>query len=165
MAEKPIEYMSGADLLARVRQDRAAFAGLWDGLTDAQLTQRPGVQDDWSVKDLMAHIVWWENYMIERIGKIVAGTDKPAQGDLDQTNAEILAGNNKRELADVVADFDNNLRQVETLITSLTDEQINDPAAVDYGGRQLLKFLISDTFGHYGTHQPDLERYVNSLDS
>ncbi len=165
MAGNEITYMSGKDLLARVRHDRADFAKLWDGLTDAQMKQYPGPQDDWSVKDLIVHIIWWENYMVERVGNIVAGTDKPRQLDLDQMNAEILEDNKDRPLAEVLADFENNLAGVEGLIESLTDEQINDADAVDYGGRQLLKFLISDTFGHYGVHRPDFEQYVKQIES
>jgi hypothetical protein len=163
MANEEITYMSGEDLLRRIRQDRAEFAGLWAGLSESQMTQRPGVQDDWSVKDLIVHMTWWENYMIGRIGKIIAGTDKPGNQELDDINAQILEVNKDRLLQDVVAEFDANMQRLETFITGLTDEQINDADAVDYGGRQLLKFLISDTFGHYGVHRPDLERYTQQI--
>jgi len=162
---KEITYMTGSDLIARAKQDRAEFASLWADLSEEQMIQHPGVQEDWSVKDLMVHIVWWENYMIERIGNIVAGTDKPVKSDLDQTNAKVFEDNKDRTLEDVTSEFDSNLQRVETLISGLTDEQINNPDAVAYGGRQLLKFLISDTFGHYGKHRPDLERYVQSLNN
>ena len=163
MTEEQITHMSGTDLLEKVKQDRAEFATLWDGLSETQVTQRPGPQSDWSVKDLIAHIVWWENYMVDRIGRIIAGTDKSVNRDLDETNAEVFEENKDRALDGVLADFDNNIQRLESFIAGLSDEQINDPDAVDYGGRQLLKFIISDTFGHYGTHRPDLERYVASL--
>jgi len=165
MSENEITYMSGKDLIARTKKDRADFASLWNGLTEAQMTQVPGPQDDWSVKDLILHIIWWENYMVERIGKIVAGTDEAKKLDLDEINAEILENNKDRPLPEVLTDFENNLAGVESLILGLTDEQINDADAVDYGGRQLLKFLISDTFGHYGTHRPDLEQYIQQIKS
>ena len=163
MSQNEITYMSGNDLLKRTRQDRADFASLWNGLTESQMTQYPGPQHDWSVKDLIVHIIWWENYMVERIGKIVAGTDEATNLDLDEINAEILEDNKDRPLAEVLADFENNLAGVEALIISLTDEQINNADAVDYGGRQLLKFLMSDTFGHYAVHRPDLEAYVGQI--
>lgn len=163
MSEEQITYMSGADLLERVRQDRAEFASLWSGLTVSQMTHRPGPQDDWSVKDLIAHITWWENYMIGRIGKIIAGTDSPGTQELDEMNVQIFEDNKERSLDDILSDFDANLQHLETFITGLTDKQINDADAVDYGGRQLLKFLISDTFGHYGTHRPDLTGYVQQV--
>lgn len=163
MSEEQITYMTGEELLERVRQDRASFAGLWSGLTEVQMTHRPGVQPDWSVKDLIAHIVWWENYMIDRIGKIIEGTDKPVQRDFNEINAEVFAENKDRPLDDILTEFDNNLPLLEELINSLTNEQINNPDAVQYGGRQLLKFLISDTFGHYNKHRVGLERYVKIL--
>ena len=158
-----ITFMSGKDLIARTKKDRAEFAGLWSGLTESQMTQLPGPQEDWSVKDLIVHMTWWENYMIDRIGKIVAGTDEARKLDLDEINAKILDENKDRTLEDVVSEFDANLQRLETFIEGLTDEQINNADAVDYGGRQLLKFLISDTFGHYGVHRPDLERYSQQI--
>jgi hypothetical protein len=163
MMDEKINYMSGIDLLARVKKDRTEFASLWAGLTEAQVLQRPGPQDDWSVKDLIAHITYWENYMIERIGKIIAGTDSPGNRELDDINAQLFEDNKDRTLDDITSDFDANLQRLESFITGLTDEQINDAGAVDYGGKQLLKFLISDTFGHYGMHQPDLEGYVKQV--
>ena len=163
MANEQIPYMSGTDLIARTKKDRAEFAKLWSGLTESQMTQRPGPQEDWSVKDLIVHIVWWENYMINRIGKIIAGTDSPGERSLEEINAEVLNENKDRTLEDVISDFETNLQRLEIFIAGLTDEQINNADAVDYGGRQLLKFLISDTFGHYDVHRPDLEVYIQEV--
>jgi len=163
MVKEEITYMSGRDLIARTKIDRAEFANLWSGLSEAQMTQHPGPQEDWSVKDLIVHITWWENYMINRIGKIIAGTDSPGNRSLDEMNAQILEENKDRALEDVLAEFTLNVERLEAFITGLTDEQINNADAVDYGGKQLLKFLISDTFGHYGVHRPDLETYVQKI--
>ena len=47
-------HMAPRDLLERIRKDRAALAALWDGLTEEQMVRRPGPQEDWSVRDLIA---------------------------------------------------------------------------------------------------------------
>ena len=60
MSEDWITYMTADDLLARAGSERADLAALWQGLNREQMTRRPGPQPDWSVKDLIAHITWWE---------------------------------------------------------------------------------------------------------
>lgn len=166
MNEEFITYMKQDDLLARIRQDRAAFAALWHGLTDAQMTARPAIQATWSVKDLIAHITYWESYMIERLSHVLAGgIDKRLRSDeeVDTINANVYAAHKDDALGDVRAAFDASLPRVEALIAPLSDEQINDAAL--YTGMEIppLYVIIGNTFGHYADHIDDLRAYVGRL--
>ncbi len=166
MNEEFITYMKKGDLLARIRQDRAAFAALWHGLTDAQMTARPAIQPTWSVKDLIAHITYWESYMIERLSHVLAGgADRRLRSDeeVDTINANVYAAHKDDALADVRAAFDASLARVEALIAPLTDAQINDASL--YTGMEIppLYVIIGNTFGHYADHIDDLRAYVERL--
>jgi hypothetical protein len=166
MNEEFITSMKKDDLLARIRQDRAAFAALWHGLTDAQMTARPAIQPTWSVKDLIAHITYWESYMIERLSHVLAGgVDKRLRSDeeVDTINANVYAAHKDDSLADVLAAFDASLPRVEALIAPLTDEQINDASL--YTGMEIppLYVIIGNTFGHYADHIDDLRAYAERL--
>jgi hypothetical protein len=166
MNEEFITHMKKDDLLARIRQDRAAFAALWHGLTDAQMTARPAIQPAWSVKDLIAHITYWESYMIERLSHVLAGgVDKRLRSDeeVDTINANVYAAHKGDSLADVLAAFDASLPRVEALIAPLTDEQINDASL--YTGMEIppLYVIIGNTFGHYADHIDDLRAYAERL--
>lgn len=70
-----ITFMTQKDLLTRIHSDRQSFSILWQNLTDEQMTQYPGSQEDWSVKDLIAHVVWWEDFMMKRINDKLSGGD------------------------------------------------------------------------------------------
>ena len=48
------------ELLQRSRDRHAQLEALLAQLTDDDLT-RPGVTDDWSAKDHLAHLTWWES--------------------------------------------------------------------------------------------------------
>jgi hypothetical protein len=52
--------MNKAELIEAIRSERAELEALWAGATEEQMTRRPGPQADWSVKDLIAHLVSWE---------------------------------------------------------------------------------------------------------
>ena len=160
MSEKDSNPMSKEDLLAKIRKDRADFSALWKGLTAAQLTQRPGPQSDWSLKDLIAHIVWWENLMIGNLIAVKEGNASTMIYDIDARNEETFRTNQERPLADVLDDFNQNLVEIEKHIEALTEEQINTAQLPKY---PLLKHIIGDTSGHYAMHFADVEAYVQSL--
>jgi hypothetical protein len=153
--------MRREELLARIRVDRAAFAAKWDGLSDEQMVQRPGVQDDWSVKDLIAHLTWWETLMLENVMAVKNGsTEYHMIYDIDRQNAEVFEKYQDTPLPDVLLAFGLNLALLEEHIGALTEDQINNTQLPKY---PLLEHIIGDTFGHYETHRPDLERYVSEV--
>lgn len=167
MQEEWITHMAKPDLLARIRKDRAEIAALWQNLTEAQLTRRPGPQSDWSIKDLVAHLSFWEQLMIETISRLKQGLEPQDLGTnelVDNLNAEVFKRNEHRPLAEVLAEFDSQRAQVEATLEALTDDEINQ---ADYFAQQentpLLYHIIGNTFGHYADHKPDLERYLASL--
>jgi len=80
-------HMTPQDLLDRIHQGRQALAALWCGLTKEQMIRRPGPQEDWSVKDLVAHITWWESFILERVTDLVNGAKSEPAGHQDVLNA------------------------------------------------------------------------------
>ena len=161
-----ITHMTPDEMMARIRKDRTSFAALWAGLTDEQMTQRPGPQSDWSVKDLIAHISAWEKRMLDNGEQLRKGEPLIPRPDIDTVNVEIFAANKDRSLADVRAEFDAQMARLESALGSLSEDQINNAQLFpQLQGRPLLLPIIGDTFGHYDAHRPDLEHYVNSLKS
>lgn len=155
-------YMSQSDLLQRIQMDRQSLAEIWQPLSDEQMTQRPGPQTDWSVKDLIAHIVWWENFMIWRIEDKMSGGDGQRSKSIDAYNVQIFEENKDRSLSDILNEFDTNLSKVLAFVETLSDEQINDPSVISISDEHLLHYLEGDTFGHYDMHRDDLQNFVDA---
>lgn len=157
-------HMTSRDLLERTRRHREALATLWRGLTKEQMIRRPGPQEDWSVKDLVAHITWWESFILERVTHLINGAKSEPAEHQDVLNARAYEQHKDSPLAEVLAAFDANLPKLEEFISSLNDEQINIPAYYrTYDGVALLPILGAGTFGHYPSHMNDLRTYVERL--
>jgi uncharacterized protein (TIGR03083 family) len=157
-------HMTPHDLLDRIRKGREALAALWGGLTEEQMVRRPGPQEDWSVKDLIAHITWWERFILERVADLINGAKSEPAAAQDVLNARAYERHKDSPLAEVLAAFDANWPKLEALISSLNDEQINTPAYYrTYDGVALLPVLGAGTFGHYPSHMTDLRVYVETL--
>lgn len=73
------------EILTRIDAAWNAFLPSLDGLTEEQASH-PGVAGYYSVKDILAHLAWWE----EQTSKVVeSGRDEPI--DVETTNDRIFA--------------------------------------------------------------------------
>jgi hypothetical protein len=156
--------MTPHELLERIRKDREAMAALWSRLSEAEMTRRPGPQEDWSVKDLVAHVSWWERFILSRVSQLIKGEASEPAEEQDVLNARVYDLYKDSPLDEVLAAFQGNWPKLEALISSLSDEQLNTPAYYrTYDGVALLPILRAGTFGHYPSHMADLRAYVESL--
>lgn len=158
-----ITYMSGDNLLERARRERAELAALWRRLSDEQMTRRPGPQPGWSVKDVIAHITWWESAMVNWVSRALSGEMLTRTETTDEVNARVFADNRDLPLATVLDAFAASFPPLEALLNRLTDDEINDADVCDIRGMPLLNFLVGNTFAHYADHVEDLRAYVQGL--
>src|SRR3989440_2463302 len=68
--------MSKQQLLKRLDQAWAEFRESYAGLSDADL-MRPGVTGTWSVRDIIAHVTWWEEEALTHLPLVLAGGPPP----------------------------------------------------------------------------------------
>jgi len=163
VSPRDIKYITAKDFVERFKKDHAEYMTLWAGLTEAQMTQRPGPQEDWSVKDLIAHLTWWQDHMLEWVKMALDGETVVRDETIDEANARVFNKKKDLPLETVLAEWNASYPTVITLVETMTDEQINDSSLVNIEGHALMHFLIGDTFGHYHSHRADLEGYINSL--
>ncbi len=157
-------HLAPRDLLRRIHEDREALTALWSGMTAEQMVRRPGPQEDWSVKDLIAHLTWWESFILGRVTELMAGTTSGPAEHQDVLNARTYERQADSPLSEVLATFEANGPRLEALISSLSDDQLNTPAYYPtYDGIALLPLLEAGTTGHYPGHIADLRAYVERL--
>ena len=159
-----INYMGADELLERARIERAELASLWRGLSDEQMTRRPGPQPDWSVKDVIAHITWWEGAMVNWVKRALSGEMLTRTETPDEINARVHADNRDLPLDTVMEMFHASFPLVEVLLERLDDDEINDAAVCNIRDMPLLYFIVGNTFAHYADHVEDLRAYVEGLD-
>jgi hypothetical protein len=123
MADGEQQEKSRERLLLNSREQHAALEAQLAGLSADEM-MRPGVTDDWSVKDHLAHLTWWEQRVIRTLGgapdpiDAIPGEDKSE----DNVNAFVREANRDRPLAEVRADFDTSFAEMLTLIETVPDD-------------------------------------------
>ena len=146
--------MRKTDILEQISATHLLLEVHLSALSDAQLVQ-PGINGEWAVKDLLAHITWWEQHLLRRLR---TGRDDLYQEGMsmqavtDQANEEIFAANRSRSLADILEDFHVSYQQVLAAVEALPEEAVAQAEIYDA--------IAWDTFQHYPEHTAMLRRWI-----
>ena len=134
-------------LLKRVDAAWTALVDSYAGMSDVQLVEH-GVVDDWSVKDILAHVTTWEEEALQHLPLIIAGGTPPryaAQGGIDAFNARATEAGRRLSLAEVLRRRDETHARLLDFIRSQPDGT--------FGARtRARRRLRLDTYGHYPEH-------------
>ncbi|HSG25951.1 MAG TPA: ClbS/DfsB family four-helix bundle protein [Anaerolineales bacterium] len=160
MSELPFEIPQNKQELKQLFvETREKFASTWKGLPDEALNQRPGPNPDWSVKDILAHICWWESFALSRITILAAGEKLHLLSDFDALNRQVFEQYREMPFEQVELMFNANQTQIEGLIDSLSFDEWTDENRPNFKGQSLMRMLGGNTFGHYFEHLDDLLAY------
>ena len=157
--------MDKAALLEAIRAERAALEEMLAGLSPERMLE-PGVEGEWSVKDILAHIVAWEGWMIRWTGQLQNGESPldptPAEtwDDVDRMNAENHERNRERILDDVRADFRRSYADACALVESLPEEALQQEHPDTWPHGHLWQGVAANTCWHYREHVDSIRAYI-----
>ncbi len=140
--------MNKQQLLYKLEKAWADFQGSYAGLTDAQMLE-PGVTGDWSVRDLLAHVSWWEEEALKHLPHILSGQKPPRYsvlyGGIDAFNTMMRDQKRSLSLVEVRKEAAETHQRLVEYINSIPEEQI----ALEKRFRRRLRL---DTYSHYPMH-------------
>lgn len=140
--------MKKQQFLDKLEQAWAAFNESFAGLSDEQLVEA-GVSGDWSVKDILAHVNWWEEESIKHLPLILQGERPPRYsvlyGGIDAFNALMTEQWRGRSLAEVRKRVDATHRKLMAYLQSVAEEQFSTET-------RFRRRLGWDSYKHYPLH-------------
>ena len=162
-----IERMSVADLSALIRAASTRMELLVAQLSVAEINQ-PGAVGVWSVKDVLAHIAFWERYAVNILQAAVHGETPmlSAEDETERKNASVVAQYYQRSLAAVISDWQQAREDLLEAIEDLADEDLNDPNRFSWNaGRSLLDRIAANSFGHEQEHIEQIQAWMQGVES
>jgi uncharacterized protein (TIGR03083 family) len=151
-----------ADLMARIRREWAALEQAIAGMSEARLAAAEA--DSWAVKDHLAHLVTWEQWLLRyhlrgEPGYAVMGIDAKTMQtfDTDELNDIIYRRNRDRSGSEVLAELRESHAQVVAALDEMPFEAMlkqrypDDPEA-----RPVMAWIIGNTYEHYAEHAADI---------
>lgn len=145
-------------LLERLDAAWTALSDSYAGVPDSRLVQ-PGVVDDWSVKDILAHVTTWEEEALRHLPLVIVGGTPPryaAQGGIDAFNARATETGRRLSLAEV-------LRRRDETHARLVDFIRSQPEGSFGGQTRARRRLRLDTYGHYPEHTAAIRAWRERL--
>jgi len=139
--------MDKQQLLKRLEKAWSAIKESYAGLSDSQMTE-PGVMDNWSVKDILAHVTTWEEESLKYLPLIISGGQPPRYtryGGIDGFNAQMTEQKRGLALSDVLRQLDETHHRLIDYIQSVPEEYFT-------GETRFRHRLRLDTYGHYPQH-------------
>lgn len=147
--------MDRTRLLGRLDRAWKALEASYAGLTDEELLE-PGVTGAWSVRDIIAHVTWWEAEALAHLPVILAGGRPPrysvTYGGIDAFNARMTERKRALSLAQVLRERDEVHRRLVALIEGAPDDQLTRET-------RFRRRLRLDTYGHYPKHAEAIRRW------
>ncbi|MEW6093196.1 MAG: ClbS/DfsB family four-helix bundle protein [Chloroflexota bacterium] len=146
---------SKTDLLTAIDQERGALEAILEALTPEQMVE-PGVVGEWSVKDVLAHLVEWEQMVLEwyRAGLRGDIPEMPAPGykwnQTPQLNQMIYKKHHDRPLDKVMEEFHASHREILGVIQDLSNEELFTAGRYAWTQKNTMgTYFVSATSGHY----------------
>lgn len=149
--------MKKSDLIDRLQVSRQELERLLRGLDEEQMTE-PGVMNDWSIKDILAHLCRWEGETVTMLFQMQQG-QKPARAEIesmqevDRLNAKWYEEDKDRPLELLLQDFRGLRKQTLRRVEEFSHQQLNDPEAYPWlQGQPLHTWIAVDTYKHEAEH-------------
>lgn len=139
--------MDKYQLLKRLDRAWGAFKASYEGLSESELLE-PGVMETWSIKDIIAHVTWWEEESLTHLPSILAGEKPPkysTYGGIDAFNARKHEQKKNLSLSTVLQQRDETHQRLIDFIQQAPEDQITTETPF----RRRLRL---DTYGHYTKH-------------
>ena len=153
--------MNKTTLIETLRTERRQWDGLLAQIGEERM-QQPGVAGVWSVRDVIAHVMWYER---ETVGVLQqrAFVGSPLWGvSLDERNAGTVAESQQLPLQELRAEAQQVFEQLIQAIQTFSDAELNDASSLRDIPFTWLPWLVivSNSYGHYHQHTPSLRAWI-----
>ncbi len=163
MAEMPA---TKAALMALIESTRAELDAAIAALPpEARETPLPS---GLSVKDILAHVTFWERYLVDRIEATMAGAAFAAlpyavDATVDEINARVLVEHRSQSWDVIAYEYADAHRRTLALLATLDAADLFDPArratVIGDDGHTVLEHVYAETAEHFAEHAAEINRW------
>jgi hypothetical protein len=137
------------------------FEQSYAGLSDSQM-MIPGVTGQWSVRDIIAHVTWWEEEALKHL-PLVRGGGRPPRysvtyGGIDAFNALMTEQRRHLSLAEVLSQHDEVHQRLVAYVERAPEELFTRET-------RFRRRLRLDTYGHYPKHAKAIRAWRSAADA
>lgn len=149
--------LSKTTLLKKLKHNRKQ----WDSTIESVIIKQKEnelVTKKWVLKDVVAHITWYEKELVDALEKKSIVNSKFWNMEVEPRNVEIFEDTQQYTLMDLIEESRKTFNELVKKIESLSDEQLNSENYIKQkeGTRVTHDYIGGITFWHYEEHQDAL---------
>ncbi len=117
-----------------------------------------GITEEWTTKEVLAHIAGWDEVSAEAIQKLAAGKEPQVtvpQG-IKAFNSEMAKTWAEKDYQQALFDFTNSREQFVAAIEALPDNLVNSKFTLPWGGKGSIAQIVEILADHEIEHGEDL---------
>jgi hypothetical protein len=158
-------HLTTAQLIDVMRIARSNWEALLAEAGEARLTE-PGVEGNWSLKDIIAHITYFETWAADNVMAFRTGAPRPQPEytglDVDEENARIYERLRAKPLAEVLQESQASFQRSLEAVQGLRDEDLYDPKFTRVPDADWTAFdlIEGDIFEHYNDHSTSVRAWL-----
>lgn len=164
--------MKKSELLNWLQEKYRHWEAFLDQIGPARMDQ-PGVNGDWSMKDIVAHLTGWNRSLVARLQAAGRSAPEPPPDwpahlqTEDEINAWIYESNRERPVREVLDESRQVLQRLLALVEGLPDdvriEDIKTRFHLVWVGDE--RFHVGEFFDHFhDDHEPDVRAWLARAD-
>jgi hypothetical protein len=152
-------------MLQRVRNGRWRLERALEHFTEPELKQLH-IQGNWTLKDILGHITFWERNLIEWLRQAEAGypPDRPETGlsdaEVDRMNQASYEAYAEAFLHDVLAASANTHQELMEILLRLPEDPYDERYHVWPDGKPPWQLIAGNTYEHYEEHLQPIQEYL-----
>lgn len=153
------EKLSKVDLLKAIHTEHINLETLLYTLTDEQMIQ-PGAEGEWSVKDVVTHLAFWEQLVADELREVAAGKTPVAipAAVIHSLNEQAYQDNRDRTTAEVRGDLQRSMREILNGVATLREDTLEDDCTwTDEGS---IAQHVANEMGHWHDHMVNIRKWL-----
>ncbi|MBN1217533.1 MAG: DinB family protein [Anaerolineae bacterium] len=152
------------EIISYLEFGRAELLNSIEGLSQRELTHIP-IYEDWTVKDVLAHIIGWDQWILEILPLIRQNRADEIKGvNPDRFNRQTLAVWRDKPLSEVLTTIKTTHRQILDIIAGLDHVEIDMRHSRGKQTITIRSYVIDIMVEHERQHAEEIRQWREGLD-
>jgi hypothetical protein len=152
-------------VVARLEKSWTNLRSVVESVPESELTAA-GVVEDWSIKDIMGHVAFWDERAAITLRAVTAGKpqDIPkGEGDnwVDEWNKREYLARKDKSFKDIRGEWITSHENARNALSETTDDSL----ATKYGQGKVIDYFEGDTYTHYDEHADQIKAWLREMET
>lgn len=162
--------MNKTELLEGLEDGHQEMIEMLEDLPDETMLE-PGVVGDWSIKDTLAHLTYWEGQIVTLLFQAQQGVTKPGTAHfgketVDEVNQRWAEMTKQRSLDQVWQDWISVRKQTIRRVSELSEQDLSNPQRYRWQRNMpLWEWVFNDSIGHEEEHGDAIREWLEKRDT